>query len=279
MSWRIVWLLSGGLSMRFIGTPRQGRDKGRPSFGRATGKNRLEVYPRRLSRVAANQPSAVDPHNSAPSPLVRLRWVLWGAVLLVGVGAGAAIFALRPSSQTAAVPIGAAGPDVSWAAGMRRAPGFALTDQAGKPVSLTAYRGRPVIVTFIDPLCRNLCPLEAKVLNDVVHRLPAASRPAILAVSTNVYGNARANLLQDVSKWQLVPQWRWAVGGSAQLASVWKRYQVQVLVTTKKVAGVTVHEIAHTEAAFLVDSAGYQRALYLYPFRAQDVERTLRTLG
>jgi len=231
--------------------------------------------------VAANQPSAVDPGSPAPNPLVRLRWVLWGAVLVVGVAAGAAIFALRPS-QPAAVSsgeIGAGGPGVSWAAGAKRAPGFALTDQAGKPVSLAAYRGRPVIVTFIDPLCRNLCPLEAKVLNDVVHGLPAASRPAILAVSTNVYANARANLLQDESKWQLVPQWRWAVGGSAQLASVWKKYQVQVLVTTKKIAGVTVHEITHTEAAFIVDAAGYLRALYLYPFRAQDVEHTLRSLG
>ena len=232
--------------------------------------------------MAANQPSAVDPGSPAPSPLVRLRWALWGAVLVLGVAAGAAIFALRPSSQPAAVEsgaIGAGGPDVSWAGGVKRAPGFALTDQAGRPVSLAAYRGRPVIVTFIDPLCRNLCPLEAKVLNDVVHGLPAASRPAILAVSTNVYANARTYLLQDVRKWKLVPQWRWAVGANAQLASVWKHYQVQVLVTTKIVAGVTVHEIAHTEAAFLVDSAGYQRALYLYPFRAQDVERTLRSLG
>ena len=229
--------------------------------------------------MAANQPSAVDPGSPAPSPLVRLRWVLWGSVLLLGVAVGAAIFALRPSSQPAAVPSVAGGPDLSWAAGVRRAPGFALTDQAGKAVSLAAYRGRPVIVTFIDPLCRNLCPLEARVLNDVVRGLPAASRPAILAVSTNVYGNARVNLLQDVRKWTLVPQWRWAVGGGAQLAPVWKDYQVQVLVTTKKIAGVTVHEIAHTEAAFVVDSAGYQRALYLYPFRAQDVERTLRALG
>jgi cytochrome oxidase Cu insertion factor (SCO1/SenC/PrrC family) len=259
----------------------QGRDSARPRFGQALGKNRLACI-LGLSRVAVNQPSAADRHSPPRSPLVRLRWVLWGAVLLVGVGAGAALFALRPSAQPAAVangPVGPTGPDVSWAAGARRAPGFALTDQAGKPVSLAAYRGRPVIVTFIDPLCRNLCPLEAKVLNDVVHQLPAASRPAILAVSTNVYGNARVNLLQDVRKWKLVPQWRWAVGGGAQLAPVWKDYQVQVLVTTKTIAGVTVHEIAHTEVAFVVDSAGYQRALYLYPFRAQDVERTLRSLG
>ena len=213
---------------------------------------------------------------------MRLRWLLWGTVLVVGVAAGAGIYALRPSSQPGPLVSLApkpAGPDVTWAAGAHLAPGFSLTDQAGRPVSLAAFRGRPVIVTFIDPLCRNLCPLEARVLNNVVNQLPAASRPAILAVSTNIYGNKRAYLLQDENKWSLVPQWRWAVGGSAQLASVWKNYKVQVLVVTKKVAGVTVHEIAHTEAAFLIDPKGFQRALYLYPFKAQDVERTLRTLA
>jgi protein SCO1 len=238
------------------------------------------MYPRRL-RVAVNPPSAAGHRGPAPSTLVRLRWALWAAVLVLGVGAGAAVYALRSSSPPAAVSsmsTAPAGPDVTWAAGAHRAPGFNLTDQAGNPVSLAAFRGRPVIVTFIDPLCRNLCPLEAKVLNNVVHQLPAASRPAILAVSTDIYGNKRAYLLQDVRKWKLVPQWRWAVGGSAQLAAIWKSYKVQVLVVTKKIAGVTVHEIVHTEAAFLVDPNGYQRALYLYPFRAQDVERTLRAL-
>ena len=228
-----------------------------------------------LSRVAANQPSDVDQGSPAPSPLVRLRWVLWGSVLLLGVVAGVAIFALRPSSQPAAV---SSDTGVSWAAGVRRAPGFALTDQAGKAVSLAAYRGRPVIVTFIDPLCRNLCPLEAKVLDNVVRSFPAASRPAIIAVSTNVYANARKNLILDEQKWTLPPQWRWAVGADAQLASVWKDYQVQVLVTTKTLAGVTIHNIVHTEAAYLIDPSGHQRALYLYPFRAQDVERTIRAI-
>ena len=108
-----------------------------------------------------------------------------------------------------------------------------------------------MIVTFIDPLCRNLCPLEAQVLNDVVRQLPASQRPAILAVSVDIYGNARANLLQDVSKWNLVPQWRWGVGRPAQLAAVWKRYEIGVQVTTKKLAGVTVHNITHVEVAYL----------------------------
>jgi cytochrome oxidase Cu insertion factor (SCO1/SenC/PrrC family) len=207
--------------------------------------------------------------------------MLWGAALLIGVAAGVAIFAFRPSSQPAVSSGGMAltgAPDVSWPAGTHVAPGFTLTDQAGKPVSLAAFRGRPVILTFIDPLCRNLCPLEARVLDKVVSSFPAASRPAIIAVSTNVYANARKNLLLDEQKWALPPQWRWAVGADAQLASVWKHYQVQVLVTTKTLAGVTIHTVVHTEAAYLIDPSGHQRALYLYPFRAQDVERTIRAI-
>jgi cytochrome oxidase Cu insertion factor (SCO1/SenC/PrrC family) len=136
-----------------------------------------------------------------------------------------------------------------------------------------------VIVTFIDPLCRNFCPLEAKQLNDLVRGLPARSRPAIVAVSVNVYGNARANLLQDVAKWRLVPEWRWAVGSGRQLASVWRRYQIGVLVTTKRIAGVRVHEISHTEAAYVIDRRGYERALFMWPFRSEDVSATLRRLA
>ena len=195
------------------------------------------------------------------------------AVVAAAVGG---LLALQHRSSTRdAIASGPAAPPVSWPAGARRAPDFRLLDQFGRAVSLSSLRGRPVIVTFIDPLCRNYCPLEAKQLNELVRGLPAAKRPAIVAVSVNVYGNARANLLQDVAKWRLVPEWRWAVGGNRRLASVWRRYQIGVLVTTKRVAGVTVHEVSHTEAAYLIDGRGYERALFLWPFQAQDVRAAL----
>jgi cytochrome oxidase Cu insertion factor (SCO1/SenC/PrrC family) len=116
-------------------------------------------------------------------------------------------------------------------------------------------------------------------LNDAVRSLPAGSRPAIVAVSVNVAGNARRYLMQDARKWQLVPQWRWGVGGEAQLAPVWHRYHVAVLVTTKKIAGVTVRNVAHTEGAYVIDAAGYERALFLWPYRAEGVARVLRSLA
>jgi cytochrome oxidase Cu insertion factor (SCO1/SenC/PrrC family) len=56
---------------------------------------------------------------------------------------------------------------------------------------------RPVIVTFVDPLCRNLCPLEAHLLNQVVSEMPAAKRPMILAVSVDIWADSRKDLLQE----------------------------------------------------------------------------------
>jgi cytochrome oxidase Cu insertion factor (SCO1/SenC/PrrC family) len=229
--------------------------------------------------VSAHQPSVTEGKASGSPRL--FRWVLWSCVALIGVLGGLLIGLITTSHKSAAVPngpVGPVGPAATWSAGAKLAPAFNLTDQSGKPVSLAAYRGRPVIVTFIDPLCRNFCPLEAKVLNDVVAGLPAAQRPAIVAVSVNLWGNAHRYLVQDVHKWRLTPEWRWGIGSSRQLAAVWKAYQIEVLDQPKTIAGVTVHQITHTEGAFIVDRSGHQRALYLWPFRAVDVTHTLQQL-
>jgi cytochrome oxidase Cu insertion factor (SCO1/SenC/PrrC family) len=226
--------------------------------------------------VAASDPS-VAPRRD---PLTRLRWVLWVVVLLLAALAAAFYFAQRPAhhAATTAAPQ-SAGPAATWAAGARPAPAFSLLDERGDPISLASLRGRPVIVTFIDPLCRDYCPIEAQRLNDVASAFPQGSKPAIVAVSVNIYGNARSNLLLDERKWNLTPEWRWAVGHPSVLARVWADYHVQVLATSKTIAGVTVHRIGHTEAAYVIDAKGFERAVFLWPYRAQDVVQTLRHLA
>ncbi len=208
--------------------------------------------------------------------LTRLKWALWAGALVIGVGVGAAIALLHQSSTAAAISSAAAPPVETWAAGVRRAPGFSLTNQHGKVVSLAALRGRPVIVTFIDPLCRNFCPREARVISEATKSF--ASQPAIVSVSVNPWADTSQNFHQDALHWRLAPQWQWGVGTQAQLAAVWKRYQIGVAVTKKTIAGITVRYITHTEAAYLVDGSGYERALFLYPFRSSDVVSALHTI-
>jgi cytochrome oxidase Cu insertion factor (SCO1/SenC/PrrC family) len=209
---------------------------------------------------------------------MRARWIL-GAVLLagtLGISVGVAVAQFRRAPSSTEPIVGA--PDVSWAAAARVAPSFSLHDQVGRPVSLASLQGRTVIVTFIDPLCRNYCPLVANVLNRVVAGLPAAKRPVIVAVSVNRWGNSRSDLAADNQRWRLGPQWRWAIGSSSALASVWHKYGIEVLATTKTLAGTTVHDISHTEAAYVIDPTGYQRALFMWPFSAAEVERTIRSV-
>jgi len=171
-----------------------------------------------------------------------------------------------PASSTAAA---------TWAAGKQRAPGFSLRDEHGKPISLAALRGRMVLVTFIDPLCRDFCPIEAQRLSDAVRSTPG-EKPTIVAVSANTAGN-RADILRvDERKWNVVPQWRWAVGSEAALARVWHAYHIAVITTAKTVAGVRVRNVAHTEASYLIDGNGEERALFLWPYTADAVTKALR---
>ncbi|MGH2859040.1 MAG: SCO family protein [Solirubrobacteraceae bacterium] len=201
-----------------------------------------------------------------------------GVVVVIGVPIAARPRG-RQGSSARASSVRGPGTLYTLPEGRQPAPQFALRDQNGRTVSPAAFHGRDVLITFVDPLCRNLCPLEAHVLNQLVHSLPPARRPVIIAVSVDVYADARRYLLQDIGKWKLVPQWHWAIGSHAQLASVWRRYAVDVQVVTKRLAGTTVHYITHTEASILIDPAGYERALFAWPFSPQDVLATLRRVS
>ena len=208
----------------------------------------------------------------------HLRWLFLSAIAVVGVAIGVLIVQLRGPDRASATQSPAA-PAVSWPAGARRAPEFSLRDQDGKPVSPAAFRNRPVIVTFLDPLCRNLCPVEAKILGVVESSLPADERPVIIAVSVNQWGNGETTLRTDMRKWHVAENWHWAVGPAAALRKTWAAYKIAVVDAPKTIQGVTVHNISHTEAAYLVDGRGDERALYVYPFLASDVESTLRQLA
>jgi cytochrome oxidase Cu insertion factor (SCO1/SenC/PrrC family) len=212
--------------------------------------------------------------------VIALRWVLGAAVLVLAAVAGALLLIGSPSNATPmsqAAPVSDA-PAATWTAGQKRAPGFSLTDQDGAPVSLAALRGRPVIVTFIDPLCRDFCPIEAQHLNTVVRSLPASRKPAVVAVSVNTAGNTRPILREDEQKWGLVPQWSWGIGTSTALARIWHAYGIQVLVSTQTIAGVKVRKVAHTEASYVIDRNGFIRALFVWPYSAKGVVSMLRAL-
>ncbi len=57
------------------------------------------------------------------------------------------------------------------------APGFSLTDQRGRTVSLASLRGKVVLMTFLDPVCTTDCPVIAQELKQAGRMLGAGRTP------------------------------------------------------------------------------------------------------
>jgi protein SCO1 len=220
-----------------------------------------------------------------------LRWPRWVprlhvpapaiAMLLAAVALGASagiVVAVKirhpPPTQPATSPASAGG--LSWPAGSRPAPDFQLRDQSGSEISMRSLRGRVVILAFLDPVCRNLCPLEAAILGQVERRFTASSRPVVVAVSVNPWGDSHANLTRDIRRWRVGPGWRWAVGPRAALSRVWHAYKVGVQARRVRVGKRTVHEISHDELIYVIDPRGFERSLYPYPFSVVQVVSAVR---
>jgi len=225
---------------------------------------RARRRPPGLAGAAPSRPvGAAQPRSRFA--LSRLA-VLEGAAMSTALVLGVVLVVIKVTNQSSSDPAAGVNAPFLFHAGRRPAPAFTLSGQHGQPVTLAGYRGKPVIVTFIDPLCRNLCPL-------------AAQRVPIIAVSVDVYADTPADLRQDFQRWGLLPQWTWAVGSEAQLAAVWRHYEVGVNVVTKSVAGITEHIVSHDELAYVVDPDGYERALFFWPYAPAGVKQVLAAVS
>jgi protein SCO1/2 len=195
------------------------------------------------------------------------------AVLAAAVGIGFGIglhIALRSQPVTSEPALPAVHGQAVWPAGKRRAPAFSLKDQNGSLVSLAAQQGRPAIVAFMDPLCRQECPIEGRGISLAVRQLAPAQRPAILIVSVNPKALA-ADAKIAARKWGIKGDWHWLLGSHAQLAPVWRAYRITVLPKT--------HDIVHSTAIYVIDRKGFERAGFIAPFLPQFVADDLRLLA
>ncbi len=110
---------------------------------------------------------------------------------VAGVGAiGLIILGAAPMAAAQANPVAdtilAQAIDGSAAPLNYRAPGFSLTDQHGRTVSLSSLRGKVVLLTFLDPVCTSDCPLEAQEFREAGQLLGAADRKVeLVAIVAN----------------------------------------------------------------------------------------------
>jgi cytochrome oxidase Cu insertion factor (SCO1/SenC/PrrC family) len=136
------------------------------------------------------------------------------------------------------------------------APGFALTDQHGRPVSLSSLHGKVVLLTFLDPVCVSDCPLIAQELRQAGQLLGAnANRVELVAVDINPSYNELAYTQAFTSQENLasVPNWLYLTSSPARLRPVYKAYGV----IAETAPGGAM--LAHNDIAFVIDQNGHMR--------------------
>jgi cytochrome oxidase Cu insertion factor (SCO1/SenC/PrrC family) len=227
-----------------------------------------------FTRVAATEPAtaaATDtpaapagvPATATPRAATRLTHAfgssslraivaVWAvAVVLIGAGPMALAQANRSADPIIAQAIDGNAAPLNFAA-----PPFALTDQAGRPVSLASLHGKVILLTFLDPVCTSDCPLIAQEFRAADHLLSQQSRHVeLIAIVANPvdYSVAYTRAFDSQEGLAGLPNWLYLTGSLRQLQQVWRGYSV--LAQVVQAGGM----IAHNDLAYVIDARGHTR--------------------
>jgi cytochrome oxidase Cu insertion factor (SCO1/SenC/PrrC family) len=188
------------------------------------------------------------------------------AVVVLAAGAGYAVIRIR-QHQEAAPGLRVSGIPASVSTSLsnlmqlspvpgRGAPGFTLTDQGGRMVSLAGLRGRVVVLEFMDPHCTDICPIVSQEFIDAYRDLGAsASQVVFVAVNVNRYHLRVADVTAFSREQRLtqVPSWHFLTGAYPSLAAVWRDYDISV-----DAPGPDA-DVIHSSQMYFIDPQGRER--------------------
>ena len=205
------------------------------------------------------------------------RWIVWIVALLVGIGSGVGIAAARQSSPqppAAFQPIPQVGnPRLDSGTPLNSvAPAFTLTDQFGKKVSLSSFRGKVVVVSFNDPLCTTICPLTTTALLEAKKLLgPAAADVQLLGVGANPEATQVKWVRAYSQAHGMMRKWRFLTGSLPQMKRVWSSYGI--------LAAAVQGTIDHTPATYIIDPQGRETRLFMTQMSYSSVPQLAQVLA
>jgi protein SCO1 len=178
--------------------------------------------------------------------LTRVNARILIALVLVAVfGLGAVVIAARSGGDD----VSSAGSEFEGAVMPEgvRAPDFTLRDEYGNPVSMRAFRGKPVIVTFLYTHCEDTCPAQAQLVRGALDDL-GTDVPAI-AIAVDPPNDTPRSARAFLSEQHALGRIHFVLGTRAQLRPLWHGFFIREQLPTQE----------HQERITLVDKRGFQR--------------------
>ncbi|MGH2842075.1 MAG: redoxin domain-containing protein [Solirubrobacteraceae bacterium] len=141
----------------------------------------------------------------------------------------------------------------------RPAPNFTLTDETGRRVSLSQFRGKVVVLAFVDAECTTDCPLTTTMLLEAKRDLGTAGRNVqLLGVNANWRSTQIYDVLNYTELHGMLGKWHFLTGPPAQLEPIWRAYGVNEQVL--EAAGSDA--IDHVPDFDVIDQRGRLRTIY-----------------
>ncbi len=204
-------------------------------------------------------------HSSAANPVTRMsswigervsiRWAIFAGLIVVMILGTVVAFQVN-GGATAATSSGGASTLQGTDLGGTPAPNFTLTDQNGAAVTLSALRGHPIALTFLDSVCPHAdCPLMAQYITASAHAMSSQERAQViwLAISLDPWHDTTTTAKTFLSSHQVTIPMRFLLGSLPQLAPVWNAYHMESLLNAQGI-------VIHTTGLYILDQQGRERA-------------------
>lgn len=214
-----------------------------------------------------DSPEAANP--TGPFTTVRSSRLLYVTlIVLVVFAASFAVFAIRHrGSRQILAPLRASGVPASVSTHIanlmalspvpaRSAPNFTLTDQNGHTMSLRSFRGKAVVLEFMDPHCTDICPIVSQEYIDAYRDMGAnASKVVFIAINVNQYFPSVADMATFTNEHRLntIPSWHFFTGAPSALPAIWHAYGIEVSAPNPNA------DIVHTSVVYFIDPSGRER--------------------
>ena len=153
-----------------------------------------------------------------------------------------------------------------------RAPDFRLVNQFGQQMALSQFRGKVVVLAFVDSQCTTICPLTTASMVAARQLLGAAgSQVQLLGVDANPQATSVADVMAYSRAHAMVNQWDFLTGSLRQLRAAWRGFHIA--------AQVERGMIDHTPALFVIDAHGRERTVYLTQMNYASITQAAQVLA
>jgi len=190
-------------------------------------------------------------------------------VLLAGQSSSKQKLPNDASSATSATFAGAAVTPLEFA------PPIALRNSLGEPVTLTEYRGKVVLVTFLYTHCPDVCPLITANLQTRLAQLGLKARGVqVIAVSVDPRGDTPKAVADFLHVHEMTGRMEYLLGSARHLGRTWKAWNVG----SQKDAS-NPEFVAHSALVYGVSASGKLTTIYPANFKPADIAHDVPLLA